>query len=183
MGEVEAFRREKLVIGVLTGNSDLLDSLGRRLEKYFGPIDYRSEPLPFTYTDYYTVELGKPLVRCFYSFSRLIDPEELSGAKIVTNELESHSATQKKRKVNLDPGILSLHRLILASTKDNGRRIPLKNGIYGEITLIYMNGGFQDLDWTYPDYRSEEYKNIFFQIRDRYRHQLKQEYKNTRKQE
>ncbi len=57
-----------------------------------------------------------------------------------------------KRQVNLDPGILSEERLILATGKNYTHRIYLRNGIYGDLTLIYGKGSYRTLPWTYPDY-------------------------------
>ena len=60
------------------------------------------------------------------------------------------------RKVNLDPGILSLANLVLASTKDFSHRIYLKDGIFSEVTLVYEKKRFKALPWTYPDYTEPE---------------------------
>ncbi len=54
------------------------------------------------------------------------------------------------RTLNLDPGLLSLSRFALATTKDGSHRIPLRDGIYAEVTLVYERGGFHPLPWTVP---------------------------------
>ena len=46
------------------------------------------------------------------------------------------------RRVNLDPGLLSLANLILATTKNRSHRIPLFDGIYAELTLLYAKKQF-----------------------------------------
>ncbi|MFP4362675.1 MAG: DUF4416 family protein [Spirochaetia bacterium] len=177
MGNIQKFQKEKLIIGVLLSNLDEISSVKAWLIPEYGEIDYESEPLLFTYTKYYTKEMGTEIYRIFLSFKNLISPERLSDIKIFTNTLEQRFAFAGARKVNLDPGILNNSRLILASTKDNVQRVPLKKGIFAEITLQYMHGEFVDLFWTYPDYKSEEYKQILSEIRKKYSLQLKQEEK------
>jgi hypothetical protein len=74
--------------------------------------------------------------------------------------------------VNIDPGLLSLSRFILASSKDGSHRVPLCEGVFAEITLVYERGGYRALPWTYPDYRSSEYLDILAEIRKLYKAQL-----------
>ena len=73
--------------------------------------------------------------------------------------------------------MLSMKRFILATSKDNGHRIPLQKGIYGEVTLLFVNKKFQSLPWTYIDYQSEEYSKVLEEIRIIYKNNIKQ-YKN-----
>jgi hypothetical protein len=133
--------------------------------------------LDFNYTDYYNNEIGNEIKRFFVSFKELISPSSISAVKIASNNLEKlfieKDSCKEKRKVNLDPGILNSSRLILATTKDNVHRIPLKDGIYGEVTLIFQKGKFEPLPWTYIDYRSPEYCEILLKIRTIYKINLK----------
>jgi len=148
MGTAYRFKKEKLVIPILASASDYLSELFPRLEERFGPIDYTSESIDFTFTDYYLEEMGDQIERFFVSFSDLIDPGLLPDIKITTNEIERFFADGGSRKINLDPGILALSRFVLATTKENAHRIPLRDGIYGEITLLYRDNEFQVLPWT-----------------------------------
>jgi hypothetical protein len=66
------------------------------------------------------------------------------------------------RPVNLDPGLLTLEALNLATTKPHYHRLYLSKGVFGELTLIYRQGGFEPLPWTYPDYR-EKWATVFFE--------------------
>src|SRR6056297_1139349 len=172
MGEILPFTPEKLVIGILCSHPACVKEIEKPLTEQFGPIDYRSEAIPFTFTDYYEQEMGADLMRIFFSFEQLVAPDLLSGFKLRTNQLEKEFLEAGKRKVNLDPGLLSLGKLILASTKDNAQRIPLADGIFGEITLIYRRKGYSALPWTYRDYQSEAYHRILLQVRSRYKQQL-----------
>ncbi len=174
MGKINKYLSEKLVIGVLTARQEQTDRLIDKLKEHFGPIDYRSSLLKFKFTDYYTKEMGQDIMRFFVSFENLIQPDTLSEIKILTNKLEQLFTEDAMRKINLDPGILGLNRFILASTKAAAHRVPLMNGIYAELTLWYVKKKFRPLEWTYPDFRGEEYNKILRDIREIYKGQLKQ---------
>jgi hypothetical protein len=173
MGNITDFLPEKLVLSVLLSDPALTEPLVSLLTGGFGPIDYQSEFLDFAFTSYYDKEMGTPLKKLFLAFKELVAPDTLAAAKIKTNRIEQDLALHGNRRVNLDPGLLCQSRFILASTKDSSHRIPLGQGIYGEITLMYEHGTFRALEWTYPDYRSAEYINTLNEIRAIYTLQIK----------
>jgi hypothetical protein len=173
MAAPRPFEPEKLVIAVLSSKKNLSTELHNRLEEEFGGIDYISEPVDFHYTRYYDKEMGKPIERSFLSFQRLLPPELLAETKISTNRIEDCFREEGKRRINLDPGLLSLSRFVLATAKEGSHRIPLQAGIYGEVTLIFERGTYRPLPWTYPDYRSETYIGVLTAIRDIYRNQVR----------
>lgn len=168
----------KLLVGVLFIEEDVLTQAKRRLQKRFGPLDFQSVVLPFNYTDYYNGQMGPNLKRQFFSAERLIDPGRLADIKIYTNKLErelSRRGRQSKafpRRINLDPGYICAARLVLATCKDYSHRLYLGKGIYAEVTLQYRANSFVPQEWTYPDYRSKEYIEIFQTIRALYMKQL-----------
>ena len=53
---------------------------------------------------------------------------------------------------------------MLASTKDHAHRIYLGDGIYAEVTLAYRQRQWQPLEWTYPDYRRDDYQEFFTRL-------------------
>ncbi len=173
MGNINNFLPEKLVTGILIGDVALSEPLLQLLTGGFGPIDYKSGFLDFTFTSYYEKEMGAPLKKLFVSFKELVAPDTLAAVKLETNRIEQKLALQGRRRTNLDPGLLCQSRFILASTKDSSHRVPLAEGIYGEITLMYEHGTFRALEWTYPDYRSSEYIDILNEIRAIYTAQIK----------
>ena len=164
----------KLVISLLAGEPALFAEVKSELCRTLGPIDYESELLPFDHTDYYAAEFGPGLQRQIVTFERLVDPGDLPTIKRQTNNLEWALAEQGKRRVNIDPGYVSLGKLVLASTKDHAHRLYLGQGIYGEGTLVYRQGRFGPWPWTYPDYGSERYCALFDEIRRRYKTQLRE---------
>jgi len=56
---------------------------------------------------------------------------------------------------------------VLASTKDFSHRIYLDDGIFAEITLLYKQGKWHDLEWTFPDFRTPAYHDFFTRVRTR----------------
>ncbi|MGA2761849.1 MAG: DUF4416 family protein [Spirochaetia bacterium] len=171
MGEATQFLPEKLVMAVLISRperkQELLDVLGET----WGAPDLCSQTMPFTYTDYYDKEMGDSIQRFFVSFRRLVDPAQIAEIKLKTNRIEERFCEGAARKVNIDPGLLCLSRFVLVTTKESAHRIPLFGGIYAEVTLLYHKGSFRPLEWTYPDFRSDEYLKILNQIRGLYREQ------------
>ena len=143
MGKAVAFEAERLVLALLYKERGILDSLVPELEARLGPVDFLAPELPFGWTDYYEAEMGPGLRRGFYSFGRLVDPSELADLKLWTNGIEERSAVFGKRRVNIDPGLLSLGRFVLATTKDHPHRIPLGRGIYAELTLLFERGEYR----------------------------------------
>jgi hypothetical protein len=142
------------------------------LEEQLGPIDTQSQLLEFDYTNYYEPEMGSGLKRKLLGFGRLASPEALVDLKLFTNRVEQTFAVNGKRTVNIDPGYLMAARVVLASTKNFAHRLYLGKGIYGEVTLLYQKKDFQTLPWTYPDYRSEAYRQFFRELRRVYMAQL-----------
>jgi len=159
----------KLFVAVLYADEALLERAVGMLTQEYGPLDYRSEPLSFTVTDYYRREMGGPIRRTFLSFQQLIDPGRLAEIKIKTNEIEDQLAVEGRRKVNLDPGYLDVCKAVLASAKYNGQKIYLGQGIYADPTLHYEKGHFRPYPWSFPDFKTGEYENIFLRIRVLYK--------------
>ncbi|PIP20976.1 MAG: hypothetical protein COX40_01805 [Candidatus Omnitrophica bacterium CG23_combo_of_CG06-09_8_20_14_all_40_11] len=163
----------KLVIGFIFQDESALNKAKAILKSRFGKIDFESQTLAFTHTNYYEAEFGKNLKRKFISFQKLILPQNLPKIKINTNIIEEKLSKHGLRIINIDPGYLDMAKLILASTKDYKHRIYLDKGIYAEITLFYQNKNFTPWEWTYPDYKSSDYIAIFNHIRALYAEQIK----------
>lgn len=168
--------RAKLFIGVLTAREDILLFAEERLFRKYGPIDYRSRKLPFSHTDYYD-SIGKNLFKVFYSFERLIPREDIVTVKLATNRLEKKLTARigekgPARRINIDPGYLTLSNVYLASCKEFFHRTYLWRGVYLENEYRYVGRQFQPWDWTYPDYKKMDYLDFFHQVRALYRKQI-----------
>src|SRR5512136_2399502 len=140
MGTAHPFAREQLVVAVLSSRPDRLPDARDALEARFGPVGFATDPVPWSFTTYYDGEMGPGIVRLFWAFDRLVDPAELPSIKRATNMIEDAFREDGNRKLNLDPGLLSLSRFVLATTKDGAHRIALRDGIYAEVTLVFERG-------------------------------------------
>lgn len=174
MGEILTPAPVKLFVGIISGYIPLFDRAEQLLAKEFGPVDLKSDIIPFDFTDYYAREMGTNLKRRFLSFQKLIMPDEISRVKIRTNLMETelvNEADDKSavRPINLDPGYLDKSKMLLATTKDYNHRIYLRDGIYAEVTLQFRtNQGFKPYPWTYPDYQTRPYLDFFNKAREIY---------------
>jgi hypothetical protein len=163
----------KPVVSMLMANEDLGPALVERLADYFGPPDLVGPWWPFDVTAYYTSEMGPSLGRRLVSFQHLADPAQLAAWKVFTNELEQAFSLGERRLANLDPGYVSRERLVLATGKNYSHRIYLDHGIYGDLTLVYGEGSFQPLPWTYQDYAQGNLPALLELVRQKYLWQLK----------
>lgn len=173
MGNILKPLPTKLILGMLAAREEDFLRAEDLFCREYGPVDFSSSAIPFVWTEYYRGEMGGNLLRKFVSFEQLIDPSLLSGIKHFSNSLERRLAGEDgRRAVNLDPGYLTEGKIVLASTKNHQHRVYLSEGIFAEVTLRFVRGRYQPWEWTYPDYRSEEYAAIFREIRNLYRQQL-----------
>lgn len=168
MGKIRKYNPVKLIIGFIYKDEAIFIKAKDKLKRKFGAVDFESESIDFNYTDYYKAQMGCGLKRRFISFRRLIRLGDLYRIKLYTNRLEERFLTAGLRQVNIDPGYIDSAKLVLATTKDYAHRIFLRKGIFAEVTLSFRNNSFSPNDWTYPDYRSKEYIDIFNKIRKLY---------------
>jgi hypothetical protein len=173
VGQTKTPEPALLFVGTLYCDKNVFNNAQAILEKLFGEILQVSTALPWDYSRYYHQEIGSPLLRQFLFFKTFIDPGILADIKLKTNEIEDLLSFEGKRLINLDPGYLTLSKVVLASTKDYAHRIYLGNGIYGEITLIYRGNTYKPHMFTYRDYQDESYIEIFMNARALYSKMLK----------
>ena len=143
-----------LAISVLYNDEAILEQMVEDLGVLFGKIVLRSEPYQFDKTSYYEPEMGENILRSFITFEQHVSPATQAETKLRTNSIESEFIENGQRRVNLDPGILTAHNLILTTGKDFSHRIYLQNGIFAEVTLMVNKGRLSPLQWTYADYQS-----------------------------
>ena len=166
MGKIKPPEKALLFISTLYPDASIFEYSQKILENNFGDILFISPSLPWDYSSYYKHELGWPLFRQIIFFKDLIDPGLLADIKLKTNEIESELSSEGKRRINLDPGYLSLSQVVLASTKNYAHRIYLGKGIYGEVTLIFQNGTYIPHLFTYKDYQDKTHIDIFMNARE-----------------
>lgn len=169
MGEVIAPYQVLLFCGAIMKPGVDVAAVQERLEAEFGPVVSRSDIFPFDLTTYYEPEMGAGLLKAFFSFEKLIEQDAIVDIKLRTNEIEEEILKEdggdNGRPVNLDPGYVTYAKVTLATTKDNFHRVYLGKGIYVEVTLHYREKTFRPFDWTYPDFKKDEYIQYFNQLR------------------
>ncbi len=176
MAEPKPFLAVKLICGIIASENRIFKRTEKYLGKLYGALDHESSMFEFDFTDYYEKQIGENLKRKFLSFKNLFMPEKLSEIKIQTNQLEEEVREEFKsshRVVNIDPGYLNPSALIMATAKDFAHRIPLQNGIYAHLELLFGKNDVRTLSWTYPDYRTKGYHKFFMEVRKIYLSQLK----------
>lgn len=165
--EARRYEKTNLFIGVLS-TKGFPQSLKEKLEEKYGPIEIISDRFPFDFTSYYCEEMGENIERFFILFSSMISPDELASCKVFTNLLEQEWEEEGKRKINLDPGLITEASIILATTKNRSHRIAIGQNLYAEVTLTYQKHAFVSYPWTYSDYKDSRVQRILFDFRSSY---------------
>jgi hypothetical protein len=161
----------KLFIGMLSPEPALFDACAGILSLEYGPLDFSSEVMPWDQTDYYRDEMGSGISRKFLFFARLMDPGKLPAIKKFTATLEKkfflQAGLKSGRKINLDPGYVTEAKVVLATAKDFAHRIYIGENIYAEVTLRYnmKERSFAPHEYTYPDFRTAAYIELFNKVR------------------
>jgi len=158
----------KLVVGVFLKDREIFPGIAQALAAAFGALDLVSPWMAFDYTAYYEREMGAPLWRRMLAFQTGIEQDQLVEIKLATNSLEQTFVIDGRRRVNIDPGYLLLERFVLATGKNFSHRIYLGRGIYADLTLIYRQGVFRALPWTYPDYGGQALGRFLEAVRHKY---------------
>ena len=163
----------KLISSLFSSEKELIDKVINELAGILGATDRISPWLLFDRTRYYEKEMGWPLHRRFVSFEKLARPESLVDIKLKAIEIENRYLQNGRRRINIDPGYISLERLILATGKNYTHRVYLSKGIFADLTLVFNRGTFKPLEWTYRDYSDPATIDYFNEERERYKKQLR----------
>ncbi|MBN1422858.1 MAG: DUF4416 family protein [Planctomycetes bacterium] len=172
MGTVRPPVRAALFAAVITGLPEYLDEVRAALGERVGPVDGPGPLFPFPDTRTYAREMGRGLRRAFFVFRDLVAQDGLAAVKRATNAIEVALAARRawpiRRPFNIDPGLITDSRLVLATTKDRAHRIYRGDGIYEEASLAFHAGAFRPLPWTYPDLRQEPVLAYLESVREEY---------------
>jgi hypothetical protein len=178
MGQPNAPSPVLLLVAAFSRYAEALAWARDRAVRAWGPIISESPAFEFNQTSYYESTMGPGLRKVFWAFQRPIDPATLVDLKLQTNAWEEEYAAlgrhNEPRPLNLDPGYLTLGKLVLASTKDFAHRIYLGRGIYAEVTLYYRQHRWQHHEWTFADYRRDDYQAFFSQCRDQFHQKIRE---------
>jgi hypothetical protein len=166
-----------LVVAAFSRHPEALAWARQRLEQACGPVALAGPVYPFCQTAYYEKTMGPGLQKQLLAFRDLVPADALAELKLRTNALERELAAAgaypEPRPLNLDPGILTLGKFVLASAKDRSHRVYLREGIFAEATLRFRAGAFEPWPWTYADYRQPEVLAFLKEARALYRRLLR----------
>ena len=165
MGDVRPATPALLIVAAFSRYPDAFAWAREQCEQRWGTVALASPSFSFSETDYYEPSMGGDLLKTFWAFERLIAPDAIAQIKLETNRLEESFAKSASlpvaRPLNLDPGYITEAKLVLASTKDHAHRIYLTDGIFAEVTLYYHRKQWRHREWTFPDYRRQDYHEFF----------------------
>lgn len=158
--------RGLLFTGLLYCDPDIYSAIVPILIKEFGTIYYESTPISWSHSDFYKEELGSIIIRRFIFFDGIFDPSKMADIKLLTIDIEGQFSLYGKRRINIDPGYMTLAKVVLVSTKNYSHRIYLNKGIFAELTLVNIKGRFQPHLFTYPDFKEKPTLDIFHRVRE-----------------
>jgi hypothetical protein len=157
------------VAALFSRHADALAWAEERLTRLHGPLALTSPTYDFNQTTYYQQQMGPDLRKRIVAFERLVPPDCLADLKRDAIRLEAELASSgryaESRPINIDPGILTVTKLVLATTKDQIHRIYLRDGILAEVTLSWIDGEYRPWPWTYIDYQQPAVLDFFKQVR------------------
>lgn len=170
MGEIRAVEPAALICAITWRDDSVYAETTARLTGGYGPVELESPVYDFDMTDYYTPEMGPGLSKRFVCFREPVTQDSLAAVKRFTNDIETAFMGEcdgvPGRRINLDPGYVTLAKLVLASTKDYSHRVYIGIGIYAESTLRFSGGTFHPADTTFPDYRTPLAIAFFNDVRE-----------------
>ncbi len=162
------------IVGILTGELDLIGSMEELWPEQLAGVRRSFDPFPFVQSGYYEKEMGPGLMRTWVAFHNQVGQDVLVRFKHRAVALEEKlTKPGAGRRINIDPGLVTMHSLLLTTRKHSGHRIYLGDGVFVEMTLIFQHQRFEPFAWTYPDYRLERVIDFFGQLRDDLKKELK----------
>ena len=150
---------------VFSHSQEVLARVWPRLEAVWGPVAVLGTAFHFVESEYYlkTMSPGAThLCKQLGVFVTPYDPGQLAQDKLQSNAWEEEWGREwgvgegSLRLVNIDPGYMSMTKLVLASTKNREHRLYLHSGIYAEVTLAFRDQRWQAFPWTYADYQRQD---------------------------
>jgi len=168
MAVVREYPKVKLFFGIMYRDKTVFDKVLKELQKLYGEFDTKSHEYVFSFTDYYKDEMGTSLKKVILSAKKLISREKLPAIKLKTNDIEQKFAKKGKRIINIDPGYLTDHNMILATAKELPHRIYIAKGILGDAQLKFKNGKFEPFQHTFADMKQKLVLDYFANLRKIY---------------
>ncbi|MEA2031073.1 MAG: DUF4416 family protein [candidate division Zixibacteria bacterium] len=160
----------QLVVSIIYSSIDALADSLRVLENKFSRVECETTEVPCSAQERYREEMGDNLQRRFFSFEQPVACDSLPEIKATCHKIEQMFSDHVRdfyfRTVNIDPGILTPDKLIMASYREYNYRIYLGGSVFAQLELIFSQGKFMRLPWTNPDYCHDEAIELFSRVRN-----------------
>jgi hypothetical protein len=172
MAHPKAAPKTLQLVAIFSRHESALDWGMKKIASHWGPIALTSPRFDHSETTYYAAEMGTGLAKQFLVVDGWYDPGLLHKSKLQSNSWEEELSQSsdydyaESRPLNIDPGYITLTKLVLASCKDRAHRIYLSDGIYAEECLYYLDQRWQTRPWTYPDYQRGDFQSFFVEARE-----------------
>jgi hypothetical protein len=154
-----------LITALMTNDKNLFASALKDFENKFGDCFLVSPWFEFSHSKYYENEMGENLLKRFICFKNPLNQDSLPDVKNTAYEIENRYLQDNKRKINIDPGILTPDKYVLSTFKNFSHRIYLGDKVFAEVEFIFKNNEPAFFEWTYPDYRQREVCEFFMTAR------------------
>lgn len=142
-----------LVVAAMWRPGLSFDGAKERVAAAFGETALCTPEFDFTQSSYYEPEMGPGLKKAFFSINAPQPRGSLPKWKHVAVALEeSHLDAGGQRTFNVDPMLVSLENVVIATSKNFPHRVYLGQGVYGDLGLIRRRSGYEGFPWTYADY-------------------------------
>ena len=116
MNSLPPFENACLFTGLIFQPAISLAEIIQSIEGHFKQsIALKSDIFSFDHSNYYEPEMGPGLKRVFLSFQTPVTPDKAFHYKLLAMDLERRYTHNSLRQINIDPGILNLHNVILFS--------------------------------------------------------------------
>src|SRR6186713_2137832 len=121
MGQIIPHEPVLLIMAAFSRYGEALDWARERAERDCGPVALASERFVHNETTFYEPTMGAGLLKTFFAFERLIEPTAIVDLKHRSNawedEYKAATSWPEPRPLNIDPGYLTVAKLVLATTK------------------------------------------------------------------
>lgn len=160
-------KRDKVMLffALTYKSKETLKKVLDEIKEKFGETVLFSEEYNFSHSNYYENEMGEGLKKILVFFETLIERFDLADTKLFTNKLEEKYLSSGNRTINIDPGYLTLHNVVLASCKELPHRLFIGKDIFAEVTLTFKDKEFVDSTTTFPDYKDTSVKDFLKKAR------------------
>jgi hypothetical protein len=159
-------------MSIISSSRDALADALIPLEHRFGKVLGETDEFPCSRADDYREEMGENIRRRLFGFEPLVARGSLPEVKQACLKIEARFGDRVDdflfRTVNLDPGLLTPEKLVMAYGVDRAHRIYLGQGVHAETALIYSRGRFTRLPWTDADLCHPESIAFLERVRDEF---------------